>query len=291
MDGAYDRSAEDLGNSVGLEHLNLTVPDQQIATLFYISGLGLTRDPYLMTGLENMWVNVGRSQFHLPIGKPQVVRGHVGLLIADHDALVQRLEAVRERLRDTRFGYKRTADAVDVTCPWGNLIRCHAPDRTRFGPFVLNMAYIAFDVPQGAAEGIARFYRGIVGAPAEVQKTDSGASARVSVGMGQTLVFNESREPLPEYDGHHLQLYVVNFSGPHRQLAERGLITEESNQHQYRFKDLVDPDSGKVLYTLEHEVRSITHPLYARPLVNRDPAQTNRDYTPGFDAGRWAMRV
>ena len=32
-------------------------------------GLGLTRDPYLMTGVGNMWINVGRSQFHLPTGK------------------------------------------------------------------------------------------------------------------------------------------------------------------------------------------------------------------------------
>ena len=33
------------------------------------TGLGLTRDPYLMTSVTNMWVNVGRSQFHLPTGK------------------------------------------------------------------------------------------------------------------------------------------------------------------------------------------------------------------------------
>ena len=58
----YDRSAEDLGNVVGLEHVNLLVPDQGLATLFYISGLGLTRDPYLMTSVDNMWVNAGRSQ-------------------------------------------------------------------------------------------------------------------------------------------------------------------------------------------------------------------------------------
>ena len=137
------------------------------------------------------------------------------------------------------------------------------------------------------ADGIARFYRQIIGTPAKVEK----GSARVTVGMGQHLVFNETSEPLREYDGHHLQLYIVNFSGPHRQLVERRLVTEESNQHQYRFKYIVDPDSGKVLYTLEHEIRSITHPLYARPLVNRDPAQTNRDYTPGYDSREWAMRA
>jgi catechol-2,3-dioxygenase len=286
MDGVYDRSAEDLGNSVGLEHLNLTVPDQQTATLFYISGLGLTRDPYLVTGLENMWVNVGRNQFHLPIGKPQAIRGHTGLIMPELDSLVQRLEGVRERLASTRFDFRKADGYVDVTDPWGGRIRVYAPDRKKFGPIALGMAYLAFDVPQGAADGIARFYRQIIGAPATVEK----GSAKVTVGMGQQLHFNETKPPLPEYDGHHIQLYLVNFSGPHRQLAERKLVTEESNQYQYRFKDIVDPDSGKVLYQLEHEIRSVTHPLYARPLVNRDPVQTNRDYTPGYDARQWALR-
>ncbi len=45
----YDRTVEDLGNIVELGHVNVTVPDQHLAGLFYIAGLGLTRDPYLMT--------------------------------------------------------------------------------------------------------------------------------------------------------------------------------------------------------------------------------------------------
>lgn len=290
MNASFDRSIEDLGNSVGLEHLNLIVADQQLATLFYISGLGLTRDPYLVTGLENMWVNVGRSQFHLPVGTAQVVRGHTGLVVPDLDALVKRLDTVKERLAKTRFAYTRSDDHVDVTCPWGNLIRCHRPDAKRFGAIVLGMPYIAFDVGAGTAEGIARFYRQIIGAMVNVENTKAGARAVVKVGLGQELIFNEVQGTLPAYDGHHLQLYVVNFSGPHRQLNDRGLITQESNQYQYRFKDIVDPESGAQLYALEHEIRSITHPLYARTLVNRDAAQTNRDYVPGYDSAAWARR-
>lgn len=95
MEQKYDRSAEDLGNVVALEHVNITVPDQHLATLFYVTGLGLTRDPYLMTGTKNMWVNVGRGQFHLPGGKPQVVRGHVGIVLPDRAALLRRLTNVR----------------------------------------------------------------------------------------------------------------------------------------------------------------------------------------------------
>jgi hypothetical protein len=63
-------------------------------------------------------------------------------------------------------------------------------------------------------------------------------------------------------------------------------VTEESSEHQYRFRDIVDPSSARRLFTLEHEVRSLTHPLYARPLVNRNPAQTNRDYVRGHDPFR-----
>ena len=68
----FDRTVEDLGNIVELGHVNVTVPDQSKATAYYLMGLGLTRDPYLMAGLENMWVNVGRGQFHLPTRGAQV---------------------------------------------------------------------------------------------------------------------------------------------------------------------------------------------------------------------------
>src|ERR1700730_7738069 len=95
MHQQFDRTAEDLGNSVHLEHVNVTVPDQHLATLFYVTGLGLTRDPYLMVSDTNMWVNVGRSQFHLPSGDAQVLRGHTGIVIAGRQALLDRLRALR----------------------------------------------------------------------------------------------------------------------------------------------------------------------------------------------------
>ncbi len=45
MQQTFDRTAEDLGNSIHLEHVNLQIPDQRLATLFYAAGLGLTRTP------------------------------------------------------------------------------------------------------------------------------------------------------------------------------------------------------------------------------------------------------
>jgi catechol 2,3-dioxygenase-like lactoylglutathione lyase family enzyme len=288
MDRTFDRAAEDLGNIVGLEHVNVQIPDQRLATLFYITGLGFTRDPYLVTGVVNMWVNVGRSQFHLPTGKPQVVRGRVGLVVPDLGQLARRLDGVRKALEGTQFAFEAKNDRIDVTSPWGNQLRCHAPDR-RFGAIVLGMPYVELDVPLGAAPGIARFYRDVFDTEARLEEAEASPAARVAVGQRQHLVFRETAAPLPAFDGHHIQIYIANFSRPHARLKERGLVTEESNPHQYRFNDIVDLESGKVLFTIEHEVRSMTHPLYARPLVNRNPEMTNMAFLPGQESLAWSM--
>ena len=291
MDGpanAYDRAAESLGNVVELQHVNLRVPDQQAATAFYISGLGLTRDPFLMTGTDNMWANAGASQFHLPTGAPQVLRGATGLVVPDRGQLLDRLAKVRGQLEGTRFAFAETGDGAEATCPWGNRIRCHAPDAARFGPITLGFPYVEFDVPPGAAEGIARFYREILGAPAWTEG-GGAAAARALVAKNQHLVFRETDRPLPPFDGHHVQVAVADFGGPYAKLRERGLISREDNAWQYRFRDIVDPGTGAVLFTVEHEVRSMTHPMFGRPLVNRNAVVNNRNYAPGHEAWAWAM--
>ena len=283
----YDRSVEDLGNIVALEHVNVTVPDQAKAALFYINGLGLTRDPYMMTGPANMWVNAGRQQFHLPTSKPQVLRGHVGVVVSDYDALPRRLSRISEALGGTRFAFHESDVHIEATCPWGNRIHCFAPAK-RFGSMAVGIPYVEFDVPVGTAEGIARFYSQIMGAQAARLEDAGGPFACVTAGTGQNMFFRESDKPTPPYDRHHIQVYINDFSGPHRRLAAKGLITQESDQHQYRFQDIVDPDSGKALFTIEHEVRSMKQPLFMRPLVNRDPGQSNLNYAPGHDEFLWA---
>jgi len=286
----FDRSTEDLGNIVHLEHVNVTIPDQQIATLFYIAGLGLTRDPAMMVSTNNMWANVGRSQFHLPTNKAQVLRGRIGLVMPEIDSLVRRLEAVKDKLDGTKFDFASPNgnDSIDVTCPWGNRFRCHMASE-RFAPTALGMPYVQFDVRPGTADAIARFYREIIGAMATTGTWEDAPAARVVVGNNQELVFRETKAREAKYDGHHIQVYLVDFSGPYRRLLDRGLISEESNQYQYRFVDIVDLDDGTVLFQIDHEMRSLTHPLYARPLVNRNPDQVISTYAPGYDTRPWAQ--
>jgi hypothetical protein len=276
----YDRDMEDVGNIVALEHVNVTIPDQRLATLFYVIGMGFTRDPYLSVGDENMWINLGRQQFHLPTRGAQVLRGHVGIVVPDLAALMARLNGVREKLAGTRFGYAERDDCVVVHCPWGNELRCYAP-QPRFGDMTLGMPYVELSVGRNAAHGIARFYERVFGVKGTFA-ADRGA-AMIPIGRDQVLVFREG-DALAPYDGHHIAIYVTDFARPHRFLTERGLLTEESDQHQYRFQDLIDPDSGARLFEIEHEVRSLKHPMWGRAFVNRNPAQSQRNYLRGRDA-------
>ena len=52
-----------------------------------------------------------------------------------------------------------------------------------------------------------------------------------------------------------------------------------------QFVDITDLESGKPLFQIEHEVRCMTHPLYARPLVNRNPAPDQPLPVTELDAG------
>ena len=284
-----DRRAEDIGNIVEFGHVNIRVPDQQRAVLFYVMGLGLTRDPYLVTGVDNAWINVGTCQFHLPVGPAQVLRGTTGLVMDDLDGLMKRLAVIEPRLSDTQFTFARAGTQVNVTCPWGNRIRVHAPDASRFGSMALGMPYVEIDARPGTAAGIARFYTQVLGSPGHCGEDAGGGFARVPVGLGGNLVFRERQGDEAPYDGHHIQIAVADFSGVHRRLLERGLVTEESNQSQYRFENIIDPGSAEVLVTLEHEVRSMRHPLYARALVNRNHANTNTRYSAGHENAVWQM--
>jgi hypothetical protein len=272
-----DYSDEDVGNIVLLEHVNVQVPDQALAIAFYIVGLGFTRDPYLNYGLGNMWANVGEQQFHLPTRPAQVIPGHIGVVIPDLDALKDRLASLEKTLSGTQFSWSAEADHLAVTCPWGNHFRCY-PAGASYGDMALGIPYVEFLVAPGRAAAIARFYDQVLGAPAATESAKHGTVTRVKIGRNQSLVFRETEQALSPYDGHHIAIYVGNFSRPYNFLKDRGLVSEDVRNHQFRFKEIIDPDEGSCVFLVEHEVRSLHHPMFGRFLVNRDPAQSQRQY-------------
>ncbi|MBV1877615.1 MAG: hypothetical protein KUG79_08235 [Pseudomonadales bacterium] len=271
----FDRQIEDVGNILALEHVNLTLPDQSLGTLFYVNIMGFTRDPYIDFGPFNVWINLGNQQFHLPRGEPQVLRGKVGIRVPSLASLQKRLESAGKRLKETLFSYEISEQQITVTCPWGNTLHCFESQ----AKMQLGIAYVELNVNYQHISGIGRFYQQIMGAPVNTQEN----YCEVAIGREQILRFKASDEVKP-YDGHHIAIYLANFSSPYNALLERGLIIEESDQHQYRFTQIVDPDTGEKLFELEHEVRSLNHPMFSRHLVNRNADQTFFTYTQGKDA-------
>jgi hypothetical protein len=278
-----------------LEHVNLTQPDQPLATLFYVLGLGLTRDPYLMVELDNMWVNLGRTQMHLPTRAPQRLRGCIHLVVPDLSWVERSLAAVAPRLAGTAFGWARRGEVLEVTCPWGNRFVCGAADE--LGGARLGIVAVELDVAPGVADAVARFYTEVMGAPARVECAvgslpmavveiagELPVAGQPGVAMHQQLRFVETDRALPPYDGHHVQIYLADASGPYEACRRLGLITREASRSDWRFVRIVDPADGRLLHELEHEVRDLAHPLYARPLVNRNPAQRQAAYQRGADA-------
>jgi len=250
---------------VRVEHVNLGVARQDEATLFYVLGLGCTRDPDFFVGPGNAWMNFGRHQFHLPTIGAQVLRGTIGISVPSLPRLVARLEAVGPRLAGTKFAFAADADGVDIRCPWGNRFRATQAPSDQAGDG-RSIRYLRFDVPTGSASGIARFYRDLLAA--EVRSDEAG-HAEVVCAEGQQLVFQESSAGTDAYDGHHIAIYVADFDAVRQRLTDEGLVTSVEGAHQFRFVTIVEPGSAKVLYELEHEVRSCDHPAFTRTLANR----------------------
>ena len=192
----FDRTVEDLGNIVELGHVNVTVPDQTKATAFYLMGLGLTRDPYLMAGLENMWVNVGRGQFHLPTREPQVVRGTTGLVVPDLEALLKRLEYAKKFLEGTQVqlqaGRQRRRDDMPMGQP-------HPHARTRAREFRSDasrhaVCRIRHCRPAPICRAIARFYTEILGGIAGVAKDERGPYAWANTSADSKVYLSRDRQ-------------------------------------------------------------------------------------------------
>ena len=145
-------------------------------------------------------------------------------------------------------------------------------------------------------ESIARFYDFFFDAPTSL--VNDGTSNIAIIGFGkidengrpeQSLLFREIVVDEPQQHqvvnskdlgtGHHITIYVGNcdadfevaasncvdgellWVNPH--FLDRVLDVDEAMKcKQFRFKDIVDIHTGETLYVLEHEIRSISHPLF-----------------------------
>ena len=68
---------------------------------------------------------------------------------------------------------------------------------------------------------------------------------------------------------HHVAVYLTRYHETYEKLLERGCIMEEDMNEQFRFHHMKDLKTGRLLFSFEHEMRSLYHPDFGKPLVNR----------------------
>ena len=296
-------TAPETGALILFDHVNLRVDDHKIAIAFFIEGLGLTRDPYRMVGTGNMWVNAGRQQFHLPLGQPTPFPGVIVLGVPDLDAVREGLGRVSDGLRGTAFSWREEdggGGAILATTPWGHALRIRQAGAGAESP-VLGLSLAVFRVPLGTAAGIARFYRDWLHCPVrETMGTETSgaltsgaltsgaltsgaetARVEVTVGPNQTFRFEETKSVEGAADegapgNHHVAVYLTRYREIHQTLLDHGLVSEPHRNGQFRFHEITDPVDGTRLFRLEHEMRSLHHRDFGRPLVNRQPSWETR---------------
>mmetsp|Transcript_5345 Transcript_5345/g.10196 ORF Transcript_5345/g.10196 Transcript_5345/m.10196 type:complete len:486 (-) Transcript_5345:1184-2641(-) len=148
------------------------------------------------------------------------------------------------------------------------------------------ISYVEFLVPRNTADKISEFYNCVFDATTTVYHDASTGNDVAIAAFGsidaktgkssQSLLFRETDQEIPPYDGHHIALYVGNNQADFEQAfknAEEAQVVwvnprfsdKATNLNtakkwkQFRFKNIIDLETGKMIFELEHEVRSIEH--------------------------------
>jgi len=224
----------------------------------------------------------------------QIWRGAISIVYPTQEACdtaVQRLERIKgtEVMAQSKLALRPAAQggASLVTCPFGNsflLRQAVGAELHGLGPSVgqrassdksapLGVASISLTCPAGTAKHIATFYSSVLGMAVGGEDRRAVVS---SASGAQTIQYVEvgAGEELPKYTGDHLCVYVSDYEAVFERCLAAGVVwvnprfthldkseTLEEAWHykQFRFKDIPGPD-GTVIYTQEHEVRTIEHP-------------------------------
>jgi len=162
--------------------------------------------------------------------------------------------------------------------------------------FIEFFVYVTKEDAGTTAEKIARFYDFFFDATTSVVNDGKSDIAIIAFGKiddfgraEQSMLFREVVVDNPQCHqavhsddlgtGHHIAIYVGNCDEDYKvaasncvdggllwvnpQFEDKVLDVDSAMEcKQFRFKNIVDIDTGETLYVLEHEIRSISHPLF-----------------------------
>jgi len=264
----------EIGSILHLEHFNFEGADRDMATIFFMDGLGLTRDPYHRIDETNMGVNIGMQQFHLPRrGATPPFHGQIGLVMPDLAGICIRLNRLTQmgKFDQTSYQLDRLDDlTLRVVSPFGIELKLHAAGSLSFLR-QMGLAYVDIPVEPGKAERLQKYYQDFMVTPAVLCELEGEKSLVVTHGPYQYIRYRERK--LDDYDlyNFHIAYYVTNYNAYLDRVSELGSILGDGDGRLFFFDELFDPDTGEVILRFQQEVRSIYHPDFMRPLVNRWP--------------------
>jgi predicted enzyme related to lactoylglutathione lyase len=146
----------------------------------------------------------------------------------------------------------------------------------------VGIKYIEYNIPVGTASKVGIFYESVFDATTQVIDDLCLVACGSIDNQGraqQYMIFRETDDENSkdvQYDGHHVAIYIgsseEDFEVAFERCVQAGIVwvnprfkdratTLETAKewNQFRLKDIIDIDTGMVLFQLEHEVRSIHH--------------------------------
>jgi len=152
--------------------------------------------------------------------------------------------------------------------------------KKNLGTAQLGILYFLQHCEPTTIEHITHYYQNYFEAPVHVEPEQK--RLQVVVGPWQRLIFQEKVDYNKDnYSGYHVAIYISKFSHTYNKLAEGNLLftkhrfsdkcdtlEDALNWKQFRTRDFLNSQKEVVLH-LEHEARSLYHPSFKRPLVNR----------------------
>ena len=274
IDDGCERFPE-IGGILHLEHFNFEMLEHEMATIFFMNGLGLTRDPYRRIDENNMGINIGMQQFHLPRRRRKTPPffGEIGLIVPDLQVIRARLERLERMGRFEGTAYQITSvseNNLRVRSPWGISMRLWKAGVLPFQR-LLGLAYFDIPVEQGRAAALSVFYEGLLKAPFRLENLEGETTAICTVGPYQYLRFRE--RDLDDYDLYdfHVAYYITNYNEVRDIAIRTGKLQGDGTGQICFVEGAFDPDSGKTILPFQQEWRSVYHSDFMRPLVNRWP--------------------
>ena len=267
------KTMPEVGGILHLDHINFQVSDHDLATIFFIGGLGLTRDPFRRADETNMGVNIGLQQFHLPRrGATPPFPGLVGLIVPDLDIIRLRLSRLNklQKFKDTPYKANFEDNTAKIISPFGFCIRLHSSNSM---PFLrpLGIGYVEIPVPNGVVDDILKFYREVFHSIATIENRDGNKTAAINVGPFQKLYFIEKELDSYELYNFHISFHVTHYNRAREIIKERGALMGTGEGEVFFCDKIFNPDTGDYIFSMTNEVRSVYHGDYMRPLINRWP--------------------